>query len=196
MIPFREKPKVSAEERKKLLRDLRALYGKQDLKDYREKINFIISSKSPILIVEALNIISHAKDISFLPTVTTILNEKDELPVIQIHALQTLFDLKGDEAKSEIAKFLDHENLGLSLTSLILLYLIDKQKDLLKKIETVLEDDYDYYFLATLMMNTFDSYIDWENEPEVLRLLTNTRDKADKDSDFYAEASVLLDEHL
>lgn len=196
MIPFREKPKVSAEERKKLLRDLRALYGKQDLKDYREKINFIISSKSPILIVEALNVISHAKDISFLPTVTTILNEKDELPVIQIHALQTLFDLKGDEAKSEIAKFLDHENLGLSLTSLILLYLIDKQKDLLKKIETVLEDDYDYYFLATLMMNTFDSYIDWENEPEVLRLLTNTRDKADKDSDFYAEASVLLDEHL
>jgi hypothetical protein len=191
MIPFREKPKVPVSERTKILRDLRSLYGK-DLKNHFEKIVEILNSKTPVLVVECLNVISRSQNQDFLPHVEKILNSKDEPSVVKVHALQTIYDLKDADALSILKNFSEHENLGLELTAWILMYLIQKDLAHLEKIKALLEDDYDHYYLATLMMNTFDSYIDFENHPQVLELLQFAHNHANPDSDFFTDSQNLL----
>ncbi len=55
-------------------------------------------------------------------------------------------------------------------------------------------DDYDYYYLSYTGMNTFEAYLELKDHPQVVAVIRAARDAADQDSDFYADATRLLED--
>lgn len=186
---LKQKPVLNSEERKKLTQ---VFYKakKEDFQNLKPEILKQLAGPEIPVIISCLNYIGRCQIQEMQHQVLQLLHHNTAL--VRGYALQAIYVLMGAEALKFVENAFRDENLGVQTTAHIVDYFIRRNAKSLDEIRELLDQDYDYYYLSTLVMNTFDSFIDIEDDSQVIQLLKDARDKASDDSEFYDEVSDLL----
>lgn len=96
---------------------------------------------------------------------------KDKNPVVQSSALCTYFELQGNRALPRIRKYCTHKNVRMRLVALCLAYVINRDVEVFVRIKEIATRKRGYYFFnQSIMLSTFEDYLQTETYPEIIEL--------------------------